>query len=380
MSGESIPITPQVVKWAVERIGYTPEGLENQFPGISDWVTDSCTSFPTYAKLEQLADKLKVPIAVFFFPGPPDIPSIQATFKTIPETAFKEFPPRIHLLLRKAEALRLSLSELNDDENPAPKKIFRDLTLDTDTSVVEMVTQVRDYLDIPINAQIQWRNSDTAFKNWRGIFEDNGIYVFKDAFRDDSCAGFCLYDQSFPVIYVNDSTKSKEIFTLFYQLGHILFQSSGIDKDVDSPQHVPVAPSNQVERQCNEFASEFLLPKRMLDIELRDKAPNEDAAITIATRYKLSREVVLRRFFEQGLISRQIHQTITETWRLEQSPRRATSSTQHQDQIRYLGPRYINLAFQKYYQDKISECELADYLDITINDIARIEAQVATYS
>jgi Zn-dependent peptidase ImmA (M78 family) len=56
------------------------------------------------------------------------------------------------------------------------------------------------------------------------------VSVFKDAFRVDDYSGFCLYDDEFPLIYVNNSTsKTRQIFTLFHELAHLISHTSGID-------------------------------------------------------------------------------------------------------------------------------------------------------
>ena len=44
-------------------------------------------------------------------------------------------------------------------------------------------------------------------------------------------AGFSLYDAEFPVIYVNNSNPNERgrYFTLFHELGHLLYRTSGVD-------------------------------------------------------------------------------------------------------------------------------------------------------
>ena len=70
--GEQILATPAVVRWARTRAGYSIEDLTEAFAKIDQWETGQ--SYPTYAQLEALANRLKVPIAVFFFPEPPAPP------------------------------------------------------------------------------------------------------------------------------------------------------------------------------------------------------------------------------------------------------------------------------------------------------------------
>ena len=71
-------INPDILKWARERSSYTVEtiadALNKQVSIVNDW--ESGESALTYVQLEKLADKYKRPIAIFFFPEPPEEPDI----------------------------------------------------------------------------------------------------------------------------------------------------------------------------------------------------------------------------------------------------------------------------------------------------------------
>ena len=126
MAREEFAINPEIVTWARERAGYTLNDALSDFRRIEEWEVGK--SSPTYPQLERMADKFKVPIAVFFFPDPPDIEPISESFRTLPEPQFEQIPRRVRLLLRKAKALQISLAELADDRNPADHLITRDLS------------------------------------------------------------------------------------------------------------------------------------------------------------------------------------------------------------------------------------------------------------
>ncbi len=71
--------------------------------------------------------------------------------------------------------------------------------------------------------------SDTiALKQWRQAVEDCGVFVFKAAFKQKDISGFCLMDESLPVIYLNNSTtKTRQIFSLLHELAHLLLSING---------------------------------------------------------------------------------------------------------------------------------------------------------
>ena len=105
-----IPVTPEVIQWARLHAGFSLAEAREKFKLIEAW--EAGIASPSYPQLEGMADKFKVPVAVFFFPEPPILPRISETFRTLPEHEFESIPPRIQLLLRKAKAYQISLIEL----------------------------------------------------------------------------------------------------------------------------------------------------------------------------------------------------------------------------------------------------------------------------
>ena len=71
-------INPDILKRARERSGYTVEAiataLNKDVSIINNW--ESGERALTYVQLETLADKYKRPIAIFFFPEPPNTPNL----------------------------------------------------------------------------------------------------------------------------------------------------------------------------------------------------------------------------------------------------------------------------------------------------------------
>jgi transcriptional regulator with XRE-family HTH domain len=181
MKLEPLPITPAIVRWARERAGFSIEEMKKTFKSIEKWEDGS--AFPSFAQLEGMADKFKVPVAVFFFPAPPNVPPISETFRTLPEYEFEQLPPRIRLLLRKAKAFQLNLIEMTGGRNPASRRIVRDIVFDENISITAAVQLVRRYLDISIEEQSGWPSDEAALEKWREALQDVGVSIFKDAFK-----------------------------------------------------------------------------------------------------------------------------------------------------------------------------------------------------
>jgi Zn-dependent peptidase ImmA (M78 family) len=294
----------------------------------------------------------------------------------LPQSEINELPPRFLRLFRKAQAMQINLEEINDGINQAAKKIFEDIVFTPSTSLQDMVKAVREYLGVNLQTQISWRNTDLALKEWRKAIEEKGVFVFKDAFRLEDISGFCLYDKQFPVIYVNNSTpNTRQIFTLFHELPHLLFRVSGIDLKNDAFLRKIGGENKKIEVLCNKFAGEFLVPADDFRRSIAGMHIDDLLVERLANRYKVSREVILRKCLDRNLVSQDYYDKKSAEWIEEARKRisRREGGDYYLNTVTYLGEHYLNSAFTKYYQGRFSIEQLADYLGVKLSSIPGLE-------
>ncbi|MFA6213606.1 MAG: ImmA/IrrE family metallo-endopeptidase [Candidatus Obscuribacterales bacterium] len=372
---EQIPINATLLTWARERAGWTLSDAKAKYHKFAEWENGS--SFPTYIQLESLADDLKIPVAVFFFPVPPALPPITETFRTLPSSEVAKLPKGLRMLLRQGKAMQLNLMEMTGGVNPSPKLITRDLQLDANEGVTDMAQRVRLHLGVSLDEQRSWRSTDEALKKWRDSFLSSGIYIFKEAFRLEQYFGFCLYDDLFPIIYLNNSSsKTRQIFTCFHELAHLLFHTSGIDFFEDEYLSFLRSSDQAIEVACNRFAAEFLLPDFELTKMLQSRQPSETTAEIIAQEFNVSREVVFRRFLDKGLISEKTYQEAAMRWndqRTSATKASESSGNYYNTKLAYLGREYVSLALRQYHQNKIDEEKLALFLVTKPKNVPTLE-------
>jgi Zn-dependent peptidase ImmA (M78 family)/transcriptional regulator with XRE-family HTH domain len=369
MANEGLPVTPALITWARTRAGLSIEDAKN-FGKIDEW--ERGESSPTYPQLESLANALKVPVAVFFFPEPPNVPDIAQTFRTLPDTEFEQIPGRVKLLLRKAKAFQLNLMELTRGSNPASHVITKDLSFSSDANLVAAANQLRSYLGVTIETQQSWPDDETALKEWRQALQAVGVYIFKDAFKADEFSGFCLFDEVFPLIYVNNSAaKTRQIFTLFHELAHLLFETSGIDTIHSDYISKLQGDSRRIEVFCNRFAAEFLFPESAFAEAIKGQKPTEATAEHLAARYHVSREFVFRRFLDRKWIDEAAYTAAAARWSQQRGG--GTGGDYYWTKLSYLSREYVALALSEFHQSRISESQLADYLDTKPKNLAGIE-------
>ncbi len=367
---EGIAVNGDVITWARERAGLSPEEAAQKFPKIAAW--EAGTASPSYPQLESMADEFRIPIAVFFFPERPNVPRIEETFRTLPDAEFARLPRRIQFLLRKAKAFQLSLHELTQGRNPAERLITRDVEFTARMSADTMAARVRDYLAVSLDQQAAWRDADEALKEWRQALYRVGIFVFKDAFREESFSGFSLYDDVFPIIYVNNSAaKTRQIFTLFHELGHLLFHTIGIDPlDDVYVERLPERPRH-IEVLCNRFAAQFLLPEAAFEAAFAGQRPTEQMAEMLAGRFHVSREFIFRKFLDRNLITREDYGRAARRWAAQKQE--GSGGNPYWSKLAYLGRDYVALAFNQYHQNRIDETQLGDYLDMKPKNVGMLE-------
>jgi len=186
-----------------------------------------------------------------------------------------------------------------------------------------------------------------------------------------------LYDKNYPVILLNNSMhKNRQVFTVFHELAHLLFNSGGVDVLSETFSDRFFGEYRQIERKCNQFATELLFPLSVFEAE--NMAFSEDAVYDLSFRYKVSREVVLRKYLETYQIDADTYHRLTGKWlheflagRREKS--QSSGGNYFATQKSYLGDNYINLAFSRYYQGKTNIEGLADYLGMSVKSVPAFE-------
>ena len=371
---EAVPITPEVVTWARERAGFSVEAVMSDFRKIVEW--EAGEAFPSYLQLEMMADKFKVPVAVFFFPTPPDLPSIEETFRTLGSDQIAKIPPRIRLLLRKARTFQMGLEELHGGRNPAEKLIIQDLVFRPTDRSENIANGIRNYLGVTIEQQFAWENAETALNEWRKVLLDVGVHVFKDSFREPDYSGFCLYDHEFPVIYVNNTTsKTRQLFTLFHELAHLLFHTSGVARRGTGFVDELVGDDQRIEVICNRMAACLLVPEESFNTAFAGKAPTEAAAAELAQLFSVSQEFIFRKFLDRDLITPAEYDRAAQRW--AEQGHKGGGGNHYNTKIADLGVEYVNLVFQRFYQNQIDYNQLADMLDTKPKYLSRLEEYVS---
>ena len=372
-------LNPSVLRWARESQGYSIGDVAAKFKKrpeeVEAWESEDKESSPTYVQLERLAYKIyKRPVAVFFFPSPPSEPDLKQEFRTLPEFEIDNLSPDTRYHLRLARALQLSLEELNQGSNQSEHKIFDEVEIALEKPR-EAAGAIRDFLGVTLTMQRSWASNDEALKMWRSAVEDKGVFVFKNSFKQEEISGFSITDKEFPVIYLNNSTaKARQIFSLFHELCHVILHTNSISKFDESHYDSLADAERSLEQYCNRVAAEILIPAGDFNDQIAGVSNfGDDEVSALASRYRVSREAVLRRVMDIGLVSRDYYLTKAKEWMDAASGGSRPGGNYYATRATYLGQAYLSLVFARLYQGRISRDETADYLGVKSKNLPGLE-------
>jgi Zn-dependent peptidase ImmA (M78 family) len=370
----------RILRWARERSGLSVDEVASSLGIDADRVTgwEEGIDSPTYVQLEHLAyGILKRPLAVFFFPQPPEEKDTRTQFRLLPDFELEALEPDTLWIARRVRSMQETMRELTGGRNPAASVITREIDARRIRSLESLCDHVRQSLGVELGTQCSWQSLQDALRNWRDVIESKGVLVFKQSFNQVDISGFCLADDEFPVICINNSTSaSRQVFTLFHELAHLLYAATGITK-TDQSYVSALPPSDRAaEVRCNEFAGAFLVPSSDFKRLISGSECSDDEVVEWARHYNVSREVILRRLLDFGLVSQARYESSAKKWNEEFRARRQESSggNYYATQAAYFGKTFLRLAFSKYYEGKSSLRELSAYLGMRAKNVEHLEA------
>lgn len=358
-----------IIKWARESMNITLSEASsklnidaNKLKNIEDGVEPA-----SYSMLENMARVYGRPVVLFFFSRIPEEPTPAKQFRTLPDVAFYEFDPNMYKLFRKALIMQLNVKELKDNIS-----IFENIQIELkEKDIKYSCTKVRELLGIDMLQQKKKNNISESFEMWRDAFEKIGISVFKDSFQNNAYSGFCIYDKFFPVILINNNlSKSRQLFTLFHELCHLLFKTSGIDIENDEiiNSNINSRVDKNIEQFCNKFAGEFLVPTEdFLNEYYFIKNINfdiDEICKRLSKLYTVSKEVILRKMVDNNLVSSDYYSLLVNKWEEElmNMPKRKKQGNYYYNKFAYLGKNYVSTVLKNYFNNSISSIQASNYL------------------
>ena len=256
--GSDVPVTPTVVKWALDESGFTPkavaQAIDVPYETVRAWTTGELR--PKVTELRAFAQWLNRPLATFLLPAPPpsSLPAVQ--FRSVPRSDRRAPYPGERLRLREAARLQTVLSWINRELQRSAVALPR-LKITGDPKAAAAATRIR--LGVTSEVQQSWRSPSAALEGWRSALEDSGVFVLMLPLGEELCRGFSLWEEYAPLIAANTAWNIEaRIFTLFHEYGHLLTRTSSACAEASARR--TVANDDPAERWCEQFASAVIIP------------------------------------------------------------------------------------------------------------------------
>lgn len=368
-------VNGEIIRWAREFYNMTPDeaarAIDVDLSRYMNW--EDGTEHPTYAKLKKISDVFRKPSAVFFFPEPPQLPEIKGDLRTLPDEIINEFSKNVIVQFEKAKVYQLSLQELYGE---------KESIISQRSSFPQDVEQLCDYfraqLEFPISAQKARKNPKVVFEIFRERLYDLGIYVFKDAFRDDRISGICMNDDYFPVIIINNSMSfARQVFTLFHELYHLISDTSGAEIIRDDYLTALNDQQAVIEKTCDSFANAFLVPMDDFVEELKKKELSEERIEELSVLYSVSKEAIMYKLYKMGKMTPAEYNDLKEFFygdAIRNGGRKEQKGGNHYNtKMSYLGSRYAGEVFKQYFSGKIDIVRASEMLQTKADHLPTLE-------
>ncbi|MCH7472760.1 ImmA/IrrE family metallo-endopeptidase [bacterium] len=372
-----VELNPELLAWGRRSVGLSiadvARKLKQQEQTIKEWEGGSRKI--RYAQLEKLADIYARPVAVFFLENPPESTALPRDFRLLPEKDRQQFSRQTLLAFRRAKRFQKHAAQLLDELAAPSEQLDLHAVLKDDP--IAVATSTRELLRVTLQAQFSWKSYYHAFRELRNIIEEQGLFVFQFPMPIEEIRGYFLSHKLAPVIVVNRSDWIQaRIFTLLHEFGHYILDEEGISGATDITDYDGWRDTHEsrIERFCNVFATEFLMPRDVFEAECQNihgvhsqLGGYSDPAFVgkIAMRFSVSLQAALLRLYKLSLLDVDEY-TSTRALLVPKKKKHNGGSglTAEEICVQERGHKYVSLMVSASRDGRLSPSEVADLLGV----------------
>ncbi len=303
-----VEVAPELLEWARERSGLDKEHFNKNFPKLPEWIAG--TAKPTFKQLEDYANSTYTAIGYFFLSSPPEEKFPIPDYRILHNKAIAKPSPHLRDTIYLCQERQDWYQDYARTAGLEPVEIVGMSTIAEDA--VPAAASLQEILKFGLNERKgTW---ETAFNTLKVKIQDLGVLVMTSSIVGHNThrkldykefRGFTLIDSLAPLIFINGSdTRAAQMFTLAHELAHVALGKPGLDSvDMNSKS------DKRIEKWCNSFAAEFLLPINELKKQYRMTSDINSELKRLASKNRVSTLVVLRRIHDAGYLAWNEYQT-----------------------------------------------------------------------
>lgn len=369
-----ISVSHEVLVWARESLALN-RTQASESTGVSPKrmaQLESGEKKPTLVELKAFSDTYKRTIATLLLNKPLKEKPLPVDRRTIDSKELGHFHEKTIMAVRKARALAQSYVELRNEMGiPFPKFKLSASIHDSPQAVAGKIRQRLQLIEIREIENIRY-----ALDAYIERIETLGVAVFQLSLTRDNVRGFAIVDDIIPIIGIKRGGEPahSKTFTLFHELGHILLNENAISD-------LSMSPQWEVEKWCNAFSSEVLVPsdellrmETVLDFQRQgQKEWKLKDLVELGKYFHVGPLAILKSLFEQKRTTKTFYKEKHEQWNNPQFGRAKNPEGRNlaKEAVQEKGETYVGLAFKAFDQNHINIKDLSDFLGVKLSYIPR---------
>ncbi|MEW6234867.1 MAG: ImmA/IrrE family metallo-endopeptidase [Candidatus Omnitrophota bacterium] len=393
-----VEVNPDILVWARKEAGLSLEEASKAIAlGDARGRTgperlaafESGAEKPSRHHLLEMSKKYRRPLLLFYMEVPPRKGNRGQDFRILPQSHSKGDEALLDALIRDLKVRQNLVKELLEDEEAHPLPYIGSAS--RDWSVRQLAQNIKDTIGFQLNEFRSLNTIDDAFAYLRNRVENCGVFVllagdlgsYHSVISIETFRGFAIADPIAPFVIINSQdAKSAFSFTLFHEMAHLWLGETGVSG---------VYGEGDIERYCNDVASEILLPIQ------EAKQLNKIASLRLenvlhqissfAKERKLSRSMIAYKLFRLGLMEEkrwhEIDNQLRNEWlkikeiKKEKNQQKEGGPSYYVIRRYRLGPSLLNLVSRSIDEDMLTPTKAAKVLGVKPRNVEPLLRDIA---
>ncbi len=323
---------------------------------LEEWLDLSSPTLPTVNQAKKLAKCLSVPFACLY------MDSKDLRIKSVPKIVNRRTISGI--MSNDDSAINIAIIDTLQERDfyfdlcseLELQCVLFNSTAPESENVIDWVNYIRDIFDIKLDVQYQLNSGRKFYLYLRNQISSKGIFIkCFTGISVEEIRGFAIFDGSLPIIGLNDNDRPPaKSFSIIHELVHILKRESSMCNDM-------FKSDNSVNEEifCNAVAGELLVPRQALMMIIsqidEENRYQLDSIKRLSSEFCVSREVIVRRLLDLGLISRSEYLSFYQQFETELEIEKIKRKTEAESGNNK--PFAVNMAYKIFDRNSPSVCQ-----------------------
>ncbi len=294
---KKIHVKPEVLKTLRENAGYDVDELAKKLDVKPEKIlkVEQGEDDFTIKQIKNLSKFYKVPLAAFFSEEVPHLPSLP-DYRVNRD---KRIPPTVNMAIRRAKYLSETIKDISGKQTIIPQ-------FPKDMTPKELANALRKFLNPSPPERVY---PGKILEYYKKLLEEKmNLIVIEYPLKAEDVRAFVIKDD-LSVIVLNESDEAPvKLFSLFHELGHLLRGEVGLCS-------ITMEENMDIERYCNRFAAEFLMPEEMFVEMINRYGKSPEQLKKLQRIFGVSIHAMMIRLLNLGLISQKEYENFKKSFK-----------------------------------------------------------------